>query len=64
MPIVWHYGWWTAASALVIKVPSQQLTFVLLANSEGLSAPYPLGAGDLMVSPWARVFLSRFVAKD
>lgn len=64
VPIVWHYGWWTAASALVIKVPSQQLTFVLLANSEGLSAPYPLGSGELLVSPWARAFLSRFVARD
>lgn len=61
VPIVWHYGWWTAASALVIKVPSQQLTFVLLANTEGLSAPYPLGGGDLVASPWARAFLERFV---
>jgi CubicO group peptidase (beta-lactamase class C family) len=61
VPLVWHYGWWTAASALVIKVPSQQLTFVLLANTEGLSAPYGLGGGDLLKSPWARAFLERFV---
>ena len=61
VPVVWHYGWWTAASALVIKVPSQQLTFVLLGNAEGLSSPYPLGGGNLTASPWARAFLERFV---
>jgi CubicO group peptidase (beta-lactamase class C family) len=58
--VVWHYGYWTATSALVIKVPSQDLTFVLLANTDGLSAPYPLGAGKLESSPWARVFLETF----
>jgi CubicO group peptidase (beta-lactamase class C family) len=59
--IVWHYGYWTASSTLVIKVPSQNLTFVLLANTDGLSAPYPLGAGKLAASPWARAFLETFV---
>jgi CubicO group peptidase (beta-lactamase class C family) len=57
---VWHYGFWTASSTLVIKVPSQGLTFVLLANTDGLSAPYPLGAGKLDASPWAREFLETF----
>jgi CubicO group peptidase (beta-lactamase class C family) len=60
-PVIWHYGYWDAASALVIKVPSQKLTFVLLANTDGLSSPYPLGSGKLDVSPWAREFLERFV---
>jgi len=59
--IIWHYGFWTASSTLVIKVPSQKLTFVLLANTDGLSAPYPLGAGKLDTSPWARAFLDTFV---
>jgi len=58
--VIWHYGLWTASSSLVIKVPSQGLTFVLLANSDGLSAPYPLGAGRLDTSPWAREFLETF----
>lgn len=58
--VIWHYGYWTASSALVIKVPSQGLTFVLLANTDGLSAPYPLGAGKLDASPWAREFLETF----
>ena len=59
--VVWHYGYWTASSTLVIKVPTQNLTFVLLANTDGLSAPYPLGAGKLETSPWARAFLETFV---
>jgi CubicO group peptidase (beta-lactamase class C family) len=59
--VIWHYGYWTASSALVIKVPAQGLTFVLLANTDGLSAPYPLASGRLDSSPWARVFLETFV---
>jgi CubicO group peptidase (beta-lactamase class C family) len=59
--VIWHYGYWTASSTLVIKVPSQGLTFVLFANTDGLSAPYPLGAGSLDRSPWAREFLETFV---
>ena len=58
--VIWHYGYWTASSSLVVKVPSQGLTFVLLANTDGLSAPYPLGAGRLDASPWAREFLETF----
>jgi CubicO group peptidase (beta-lactamase class C family) len=58
--VIWHYGYWTASSTLVITVPSQSLTFVLLANTDGLSAPYPLAAGRLDASPWARAFLETF----
>jgi CubicO group peptidase (beta-lactamase class C family) len=58
--VIWHYGYWTASSTLIIKVPSQGLTFILLANTDGLSAPYPLGAGRLDASPWAREFLETF----
>jgi len=59
--IVWHYGLWTAISSLIIKVPSRNLTFVVLANTDELSSPYPLGAGKLDASPWARAFLDSFV---
>jgi CubicO group peptidase (beta-lactamase class C family) len=59
--VIWHYGYWTASSTLVIKVPTENLTFVLLANTDGLSAPYPLAAGKLDTSPWARAFLETFV---
>ena len=58
--VIWHYGYWTASSTLIMKVPSQGLTFVLFANTDGLSAPYPLAAGKLEASPWAREFLETF----
>ena len=59
--IIWHYGLWVANSSLIIKVPDRDLTFVVLANTDGLSSPYPLGSGRLDTSPWARVFLDTFV---
>ena len=58
--VVWHYGLWTAISALIIKVPERGLTYVVLANTAGLSEPYNL-VGDLRSSPWAREFLDAFV---
>ena len=59
--VIWHYGLWTANSSLIIKVPDRGLSFVVLANTDGLSSPYPLGAGKLDSSPWAREFLDTFV---
>lgn len=59
--VIWHYGLWTANSSLIIKVPERGLTFVVLANTDELSSPYPLGAGRLETSPWAREFLEAFV---
>jgi CubicO group peptidase (beta-lactamase class C family) len=56
--VVWHYGLWGGSfSALLLKVPGRRLTLILLANSDGLSAPFPLAAGDVRVSPFAAAFL-------
>ena len=57
----WHYGYWTGMSSLIIRVPSKKISFVLMANSDMLSAPYPLGSGDIWVSPYAKEFLKSFV---
>ncbi len=62
--IQWGYGYWTANSSLIIRVPSKQRTFVALANSDGLSAKFSLGAGDLESSSVAREFLEAFVFGD
>ena len=62
--IQWGYGYWTANSSLIIRVPSKQRTFVALANSDGLSADFSLGSGDLESSPVAREFLQAFVFGD
>jgi CubicO group peptidase (beta-lactamase class C family) len=59
--LVWHYGYWTGNSSLIIKEPSRGLTFVVLTNSDQLSAPFNLGAGDLMSSTVAQVFVNAFV---
>lgn len=60
--IVWQFGVSdNASSSIIITVPSRGVTMVLLANSSGLARPYQFGAGDVMVSPFARLFLSIFV---
>lgn len=60
--IVWHFGLWPDAfSSLVVKAPGRGLTLVLLANSDGLSAPFPLAEGDVTSSLFARIFLRLFV---
>lgn len=62
--IVWHYGLWTANSSLIIKAPDRGLTFIVLANSDGLSNAFNLGAGDLLSSPMAREFIRAFVESN
>lgn len=60
--VVWQFGVGdNASSSMVIKVPGRGLTLILLANSQGLVRPFALAAGDAMVSPFARLFLSVFV---
>ena len=60
--LVWHFGVAKDAySSLVLKVPEKDLTFILLANSDGLSAPYSLENGDVTKSLFAQVFLKLFV---
>jgi CubicO group peptidase (beta-lactamase class C family) len=57
--VVWHFGKATGAySSLLIKLPDQRITLILLANSDGLTAPFPLVNGDIMVSPFARIFFA------
>jgi CubicO group peptidase (beta-lactamase class C family) len=56
--VLWHFGLVpNAYSSLLIKLPSRDLTFILLANSDGLSAPFQLGSGDLTRSLFATLFL-------
>ena len=59
--LVWHYGHAPKAySSLILKVPEEELTFILLANSDGASAPFRLGTGNVLSSPFAVSFLNRF----
>lgn len=38
--MVWHTGWWLGYSALFLKVPEKDITFIILANSQDLSRPF------------------------
>ena len=61
--IVWHFGLARDAySALYIKLPARNLTLILLANSDGLAAPYNLSNGNITVSPFFQLFLKFLVA--
>lgn len=56
--VIWQFGVTpNASSSLVISVPAEGLTLILLANSDGLARWFPLAAGNVTVSPFARVFL-------
>jgi CubicO group peptidase (beta-lactamase class C family) len=59
--VYWQFGDAVGASSLILKVPSQRLTLILLANSDGLSAPFSLRDGDVTTSLFARTFLKLFV---
>lgn len=57
-PVVWQFGVDpNASSSLVLTLPNRNVTLILLANSDGLAKPATLSAGDVTVSPFARVFL-------
>lgn len=57
--VVWQFGQANGAySSLIVKVPNEHLTLILLANSDALTAPYPMTNGDVTVSPFARIFFT------
>lgn len=61
--LYWHSGWDEEAgfSALYLKVPDRHLTFIVLANGEGVTWDNPLSAAEVENSPFARAFLDTFV---
>lgn len=60
-PVVWQYGHIpNAYSAMIIKLPARGVTLILLANSDGLVAPFDLGSGDVTRSVFATLFLRLF----
>ena len=60
--LLWHYGHQPESySSLILKVPGEDLTLILLANSADASAPFNLGGGDVLTSPFALAFIDLFV---
>ena len=45
----------------MMTLPKRGLTLVLMANSDRLVKPLPLAAGNVTVSPFAKLYLSFFV---
>jgi hypothetical protein len=45
---------------MMIMLPRRAMTLILLANSDGLANPLPLAAGDVLVSPFAKLFVGLF----
>jgi CubicO group peptidase (beta-lactamase class C family) len=61
--VVWHYGHGLESSSLIVKLPEQRATFVILANSDGLSRWRGLGDGaDVTASPAASLFMNWYLA--
>lgn len=58
--LVRHGGWWPTFSGLLLKLPERQLTLVVLANSDAVSAPLQ-GEANVLISPFAAAFLRIFV---
>jgi hypothetical protein len=59
--MLWHYGYWTGNSSFILKVPEQNITFIIMANSDNLSRPTDLGAGNALSSPVGMAFLKTFI---
>lgn len=60
--LVWHFGLVPDGySSLILTIPSKKLTLILLANSDGLSAPFDLPQGDVTRSVFALAFLRLFL---
>ena len=59
--MLWHYGYWTGNSSFILKVPEQNITFIIMANSDNLSRPTDLGSGDPLSSAVSMAFLKTFI---
>lgn len=60
--VIWQFGMGDpGSSSLMVILPRQALTLILLANSNGLAKSFNLSAGDLNTSPFGRLFLGAFI---
>ncbi len=64
-PLIWHAGWDPdpGFSALYLKIPAENATLILLANSEGLHWETALDKAEVEKSPFAQAFLELFPQK-
>lgn len=62
--LIWHYGYWTCNSSLILKVPDRNITFIAMANTDNLSRSTDLGAGDVTSSYVGLAFLKAFILPE
>lgn len=53
----WHYGYGDSYAALIVRIPVKKTSFIFLSNTGAASAPFLLGYGNLLTSPFAVAFL-------
>jgi CubicO group peptidase (beta-lactamase class C family) len=63
LELIWHCGRWApSTSALYLKVPEKNLTFIVLANMDNLTVPFAgIGDGDVSKSALALAFFRYFI---
>jgi CubicO group peptidase (beta-lactamase class C family) len=60
--LVWQFGHHPDAySSLIVRVPARRLTLIMLANSGGLASGVNLEQGNVMASPFVRIFQRLFL---
>jgi CubicO group peptidase (beta-lactamase class C family) len=60
--LIWHSGGWSpSVSALILKAPDLDLTFIILANNYNLTGPYPMSQGDVLYSAPAMAFYKHLI---
>jgi CubicO group peptidase (beta-lactamase class C family) len=62
--LIWHGGEWDCTSALYLKVPEEELTFIVLANARSMSGGFSMGEGDVLNSGVGLAFLRLFVFEE
>ncbi len=61
-PIAWQFGLEeNASSSLIMTAPRRGITLILMGNSDRLVRPLPLGEGNVMLSPFGRLFAAFFM---
>jgi CubicO group peptidase (beta-lactamase class C family) len=61
--LLWHSGRWPpSTSALFLKIPEKNLTFIVLANTDNLTVPFAgIGAGNISQSSLFQSFYRYFI---
>jgi CubicO group peptidase (beta-lactamase class C family) len=62
--LLWHSGLWEGAySAIYLRVPTRDVTLILLANSDGLWWDNPLDKAEVHRSPFVAALLAEFPSR-